>query len=44
MENALFNKVLDENEKCVFYENMEGTLWPTQYIFALFKSINIFEY
>ena len=30
--NTLFNKVLGENEKCVFYFYLktEGTFWPTQ--------------
>ena len=27
---TLFNKVLGENEKCVFYLKIEGTFWPTQ--------------
>ena len=29
----LFNKVLGENEKCVFYFYLitEGTFWPNQY-------------
>ena len=32
MVNTLFNKVLDESEKCVFYFYLktEGTLYPTQ--------------
>ena len=30
--NTLFNKVLGENEKCVFYLKTEGSFWPTQYI------------
>ena len=32
--NTLFNKVLGENEICVFYFDLktEGTFWPTQYI------------
>ena len=31
--NRLFNKVLGENEKYVFYFYLktEGTFWPTQY-------------
>ena len=31
--NTLFNKVLGENEKCVFYFYLktEGNFWPTQY-------------
>ena len=31
--NTLFNKVLSENEKCIFYFSLKtkGTLWPTQY-------------
>ena len=31
--DTLFNKVLVENEKCVFYFYLktEGTFWPTQY-------------
>ena len=38
MVNMFFNKVLGENEKCVFYFyfKTEGTFWPTQYIFASF--------
>ena len=34
MVNTLFNKVLGENEQCVFYFYIktEGTFWPTQYI------------
>ena len=30
----VFNKVLAENEKCVFYFyfKIEGTFWPAQYI------------
>ena len=34
----LFNKVLGENEKCVFYFYLktEGTFWPTQYINYIF--------
>ena len=33
MVNTLFNKVLGENEKCVFYFYLkaEGTFWSTQY-------------
>ena len=32
MVNTLFNKVLGENEKCVFYSyfKAKGTFWPTQ--------------
>ena len=42
--NRLLNKVLGENEKCVFslYFETEGTFWPTQYIwrsFSLFGSV-----
>ena len=31
--SVLFNKVLGENENCVFYFYLktEGTFWPTQY-------------
>ena len=34
MMNTLFNKVLGENEKCVFYVYLktEDTFWPTQYL------------
>ena len=37
----LFNKVLGENEKCVFYFYLktEGTFWPTQYIY-LFEEMS----
>ena len=43
MMNALFNKVLGENEKCVFHfgfkKKKAGNFWPTQYIsFRLRKS------
>ena len=33
MVNTLFNRVLGENEKCVFYFYLktEGTFWPNQY-------------
>ena len=32
--NTLFNKVLGENEECVFYFCLKtkGTFWPTQYL------------
>ena len=34
--NTLFNKVLGENEKCVyyFYLKTKGTFWPTQYLYC----------
>ena len=34
MENILFNKVLGENENCVFYFYLKtkGNFWPTQYM------------
>ena len=33
MMTMLFNKILGENEKCVFYFYLKakGTFWPTQY-------------
>ena len=35
MVNTLFNKILGENEKLVFYLYLktEGTFWSTQYYF-----------
>ena len=35
MANTLFNKVLGENEKCVFYFYLKtkGTFWLTQYLY-----------
>ena len=35
MVNILFSKVLDENEKCVFYFYLktERTFWPTKKVY-----------
>ena len=39
--NTLFNKVLGEKDKCVFYFYLktEGTFWPTQYMDNQWKII-----
>ena len=38
MVNILLNKVLNENEKCVFcfYLETEGNFWPTHYLLNCF--------
>ena len=39
--NTLFNKVLGENEKCVFYFYLktEGTFWPTLSIYSIWSNV-----